>query len=380
MMKKLNEKVAILFVLGTFIIGSCAKEEVSGVQKLNGDTSISIDKQEVNQVVESKDGLLVFQNEQHMMNQLESLAKMDMQQKVDWENNLDFLSLASIEMIVNNTEFEHKEIFYQGLNPDLQASEYKALGYRYEHTEIYKKYLDSGVIYEELDSDGNTSFNLTMRNSGVANVLNEAGEVIVGNHLYQFSGFDGTITSLEDNMVVNSFSIVSNGEKQNLFTWSAGLTNDSWINLSSNQRISYKVIGYSLNSGSPTLIGSTFYANAKAQKKSFGSWSYSSYYPVYRITGNWTYNFSVLPNGQFSTIVVSSTDTNPIITLNDNDNTSPYNYLIPGGGNNVLLYFKPNGSWIISNIYSVVNSIDVQHSFTFSFSGGCCGYNYTVTG
>jgi hypothetical protein len=380
-MKKLNEKVAILFVACAFFFSSCAKEEIINGDDSLKDTSLSISKQEVTQPLQSKNGKLIFENEQHMFNELEKLAKMNLLEKVDWENKLNFRSLGSIEMLVNNAEVEKQEIFYKGLNPDLKISEYQAMGYKYEHTEIYKEYLASAVIEEEKDRDGNASFSLTMKNSGMANVLNDKGEVVIGNNLYRFSGYEGTIISMENNEVLNSFSIVSNEEKQNLFNWgqTCSCQNDGWQNTESNRRIFAQVVGYSLNSSSSTLIGSTFYAIARGQKKNFGTWSYSnSYNPVYRVSGSWTYDFSVQPNGLFNTITVSSTDNPPIIVLNDTDQASPLNNFV-NGGNNYLQYLKPNGSWIIPSIYSVVNSINVHYSIDFSFSGGGSGHNIILS-
>ena len=378
-MKKLNRKVAVLIWTTALFAVSCSKEEQKGGSNSTDAPSIKINTQEVTQDVQSKDGTLIFENEQHMMNELETLAKMNLEEKIKWENKYNFRSLGSIEMLINNAELEKQNAFYKNLNPDLKIADYEAMNYKYLHTDIYKKYLAMGVIEEEVDADGNHSFSLNMKNSGLANVLNDQGEVIVGGSVYHFSGFEGSIASLLTNEVTNTFSILPNTAKQNQFNWSKGYTTDGWLNLSSNERISYKVIGYDLNTSSPTLVGSTFYVNAKAQKKSFGTWSYSNNYnPVYRITGSWTYSFSVIPNGSFSSVIINSTDNPPLIVLNDNDAASPLNFFV-NGGNASLAYCKPNGSWVTPSIYEIYNSINVNHTFTFSFSGGCCGYNYTVS-
>jgi hypothetical protein len=49
------------------------------------------------------------------------------EEKLDFENKLNFRSLNTIKQLINNAEIKHQEEFYQGINPNLKIAQNQTL-------------------------------------------------------------------------------------------------------------------------------------------------------------------------------------------------------------------------------------------------------------
>ena len=357
---------------------SCKKEKPQvGVNAVN-----EIKEEKITQPVKSEDGVLVFENYAHLCKYLEEISKSNFESKVGFEKTLGFVSLGTIQKQIENEEISHQESFFAGVDPNLTVAEYKSMGLNYLHTDIFNDYLSKKVINKIIEKDGSWAFELNVKSPGFVHALNVDGNVIVGDKLYHFYDTYLEIKNLQSNEIVSVVNLGQNTDKMtsNWTKYNGSNNQDIWEELSSTTRIKYKVFGTCITSSNTTvggLIDATFYAQALAQNKKFGSWAgRAEYRPIYSFSGSWTSKYSAQ---QCFTCPVQW---NPV-ALSDNDYTSPFSWSSSsdpnGSTNNFIRYFKPNGSWKLPSPWLVVDPFQVTYSMNFNFSGVSSGFTRNLT-
>jgi hypothetical protein len=243
-------------------------------------------------------------------------------------------------------------------------------GLYYQRTEIYKKYLDSGMIEEIEEKDGSISFGLTIYNKVFSKLVNEDGMVIIGSKIYNYSSEKCVISSLDDMSVLETYYYDTKGDNN----WSSYTTatvpalpmEAGWAKASTTQRFKLSIIGTSSNS--MHYMSSTYYAEAIGEQKKWGNWAIrNTYNPIYRISGNWVYRW------------IKTYDGGPFVNvydLSDSDFSSPFSYTL-NGSNHCLFSLEPNGGWsFYDGDWYIWDGPEVtQKSFTGSFYGGQNGYS-----
>lgn len=364
-MKRLIYAGLFLVALGT---SACEKELMSPTEEVpeaNSNTSKPIGLQ---------NGSLVFESASQMYDELEILARMTPTQRIDFENKLGFRSLGTLLYMINKAEVENLESFYKGVDPNLSQSQYQEMGYRYQNSELYAKYLEKGVLLEHTEPDGSRSFELSIENPGFVNVLNEDGVVFAGNEKYEFEGSNLRIYNRRTGAMVHQVSFGAMTDMTS--NWSNAA---AWEYDGNDKRFNYKVYGTCITSSTQSnsgLLQTSFYVQARAENLRFGTWAgRSSYMPIYSFNGSWTANYTA------ASCAYCWGQTNPV-SLIDNDYSSPYAWHSAndpyGQTNNFLRYFKPNGSWALTGWY-IMSAFDVHYTMTFNFSGGTSGYSRTFT-
>ncbi len=319
-------------------------------------------------------GALVFESESELYESLEKISLMTSAERRVFESKHNFKSLGTILADVNEAETMREETFFRGLDPDLTVDQYEAMGYHYTPSDLYTEYIEKGVLVEEVEADRSRSFHLSVDNPGFVNVLNESGIVFAGDKKY---AFDHSLMKVYDKVSNTLLHQVSFDAATDLTSnWSQ---DSGWKYDGSNKRYNYKVYGSCITS-SPTsnsgIIQSSFYVDALAQNRKWGSWaSRSSYMPVYSFSGSWTADYRATQSPYLKGGL------NPVYLI-DGDHTSPFSWHSAsdpyGQTNHFLRYLRPNGSWTLAGWY-IKMAFDVHYNMTFQFSGGPSGFTHTLS-
>jgi hypothetical protein len=371
-----------MVLLGMAAVG-CQKEVLEPVV---AEDATAITQPAFTKAITVEDGSLVFENEEHLNATLEQLSLMQPQERVAFEDDLGFRSLGSIYHLVTEAETQHQDAFFKDLDPDLGVADCERLGYFYKPTSIYADYLKKGVIEEITYADRSRAFALTIDNPAYENVLNERGEVIVGDRLLVFEGATYQEFMRGSHALVpqsGSQKITVNGEYD--FTIRAhrpGYETASgsvvWLQdpaRGSNYRYYARV---TFRSGYTTsTISQTFFWDAKAQQRRFGNWATrSSYNPIWGISGSWRYDYWIIYNNA-SYGVVRDGAQYPLPNMTPRP-TSPY-YLSGLNTNHTVRYLYPHGFFARSSTigWNFFENLRLyNYAFTISFSGGSSGYGY----
>jgi hypothetical protein len=363
---------------------SCKKERLD-VTAANQE----INNQSFSRGIKCENGILVFENEAHLNFELNKLANLKVEERLSLENKLNFRSLATIDKMINEAENMNKETFFKGEDPNLTVQEYEDKGLFYKHSDLFNEYLAKGVIERYVYKDKSVGFSLSVKNLAYQFVLNEDGKVIVGDKLFVFNNEETKIFNKNTMELIDSFSIGENGAKLNNqynFIKNARRPGDIqdgskfWIydpNLGNNYR--YYAQAVFSSSFTTTTLSQTYYWVARAEKKSFGTWSTNNnYMPIWGVSASWLYEYWVIMSGaSYGTLRQGAIYPLPNSSGNP---TSPYS-LSSLGTNNTVRNMYPNG------LYSITSSVGYQffenvrvynNSYTFKFSGGPSGYNYVA--
>lgn len=363
---KATKFVLQILLLTTIVATGCEKEIVKPISPQ--------DEANANLSVRVENGTLVFSDEAHLYDYLEGTAGLSSAQRRALENRVGFHSLNTLFEDIQAAEEQHMTDFFKGLSPDLSGAEYVSMGYSYTPTALYQEALEKGILVETLEADQSRSYSLAIDNPGFVRVLNADGDVLAGSKRYHFEGTRMQIFARKTNTLLHDVDFSAATDITS--TWSQA---SAWEYDGSDKRFNYRVYGTSItsaNTSSSGLLESSFYVQARAENRRFGTWAArSSYLPIYSFSGNWTANYTA--KSCFS----CPTQTNPVF-LNDNDNTSPFSWSSTsdpnGQTNSFLRYCKPNGSWTLPGYY-IMSAFDVHYTMTFTFSGGPSGYVRTLT-
>lgn len=375
-MKKILFKGISLFVLSVILV-SCDKDPAGSETNAALTSSPSS--------VHSEEGVLVFSNYDELAATNDKLMNMSYTSALAWEREHNFVSLKTIDKKINEAEEEHQEIFFRGVDPNLSVREYEARGLFYTPSELYKTYLNKGVIKRITEADGSKSTALSVTNDAYISVLNEDGRVIVGDEVLVFDGGVTTVYSKKTNKPLRTIS-AKEGTTQNLnnqfnFNKGTGSVSNRWITdvyRGSNYRYYGQVLFSSIFTTS--TLSQTFYWKARAEQKKFGNWNTrNNYNPIWGFSGSWAYDYWVIyPNAGFG--VVRNGSQYPLPNSAGLP-TSPYNLSNLNTNYTVRnMQFAAMYSITPSQIgYSFFDNVRVyNHAFTFKFSGGPSGINYNA--
>lgn len=366
-----------------FIFVGCQKEELTSTDTVDNST---IAQQTFSKTIAVKNGALVFENDAHLKHWTQELAAMTPQERIEFEDGLGFRSLSSIYHEVNQAEIQAQEVFFRGVNPDLEVAEYEEMGLFYENTPLYRSYLAKGTISEFTHSDRSKSFVLTVDQPHLEQVLNEAGDVVIGEQLISYRG-DGTwVYNAETGELireVESGKTSLNGEFDfRMHARRPGAESQSgnvwWIKdpaKGSNYR--YYAFAHFNSSYTTSLLAQTYYWAARAEKKSWGNWNTNNNYnPIWGISAQWSYDYWI--NHPKLMFPVKRDGSQYPLPNNSNRPESPYS-LSNLNTNYTVRYMYPHGNFTISSPYTFWENVRIYNqSYTFKFSGGSSGYNYVA--
>lgn len=383
-MKKTIRNILYAAVAGMALLG-CQKEVIDTVE----DTlAQSITEQSYSQPLTTENGTLVFENEGHLYATLDQLSRMSPEGRRAFEDAYGFRSLGTIFHLVSEAEDAHQDRFFKGLDPDLSTEACERLGYFYRPTELYAAYLAKGVIREVTYADRSTAFELAIQNAAFENVLNERGEVIVGDRKLVFDGASHAEFSRETGELLVSdaaqktalngeYDFTLNARRPGGENYSSGVY---WITdpaQGSNYRYFARAVfrsGFTMSS-----ISQTFYIESRAERRRNGRWATrSNYNPIWGVNASWRYDYWIIQNGAgFGTVRDGAQYPLPNGTPRP---TSPY-YTSNLNSNHIVTYLYPHGFFVRSynagwDFFENVRLYN--HSFTFNFSGGSSGYGYTA--
>ncbi len=367
----------------SIFITACILSFASCEHEIDEPATATIEQTEAR--VQNQNGVLLFNDYEQLVAVNTQLASSSTTQIDQWETEHHFLSLASIDRKINEAEVQHQEAFFKGLNPNLSTEEYESLGYHYEHTALYKKYLDQGTIIRNIENDGAIATELAVKNHALLNVINEEGKVMVGEELLVFSGDEtlvydrNTMNLLRKSSIAEDLFSKLNGQYN--FNKGTGTSSNRWITdpaKGSNYRYYGKVIFTS--SFTTTSLSQTFYWEARAEQKKFGSWNTrNDYNPIWGCAANWSYDYWIIyPGAGYGTVQDGSVYPLP---NSSGKPTSPYyisnlytNYTVRS------LQFSSMYTIVPASVgYSFFDNVRVYgYNFVFKYSGGASGYNYTA--
>jgi len=323
----------VLSITGLLLFSSCGKD----------DTANELKETEKQASIQSKDGVLIFNNSDELNKTLSLLNTKNDKEIKKWEDNLKFKSQLTIYHEINQNEILNENTILSSYKNDITKQELDELGVIYTPSKMYMEYLNKGVIKEIIEDDENKRFELSLENKIMSKVVNEDGKVIINDTLLEYTGNKCHVSSLSQKFEPYTINIKAKGG----YNWSRYTTatspsltiNNGYAMVSSNKRFKFEIIGYS--SHSTSIMNCTYYVFATGQEKNiWGTWrTTNTYRPVYNISGNWDYKYIITyPNGPFIT------KTNDLSGIN----TSPYSYYL-GGSNYFLAYLNPSGQHFINS-------------------------------
>lgn len=373
MKKTFFKKISLFFLVVSF--SSCEKEMIEVETQSNNTSEGSI---------QNRNGVLIFKDYEQMESTNNHLLLLKAEDVENWEIQNQFISLATIDRKINEEEVQHQESFFKGLDPNLSINEYKSRGYNYEHSNLYKIYLNKGTIIRTIDdNDGSISTTLSVTNHAYLNILNEEGKVIIGNELIVFQGdtiyrYDKSTNKLITN---NDKSTSQKLNNEFNFNKGTGSASNRWITdpaKGSNYRYYGRVIFSSIYTTSS--LSQTFYWEARAEQKKFGNWNTrNDYNPIWGCSAYWSYDYWIIYPGAGYGIVRDGSQYPLPNSLNRP--TSPYNV----SNLNTNYTKRPlqfSDMYTINPLkagYSFFDNVRVyNYNFVFKYSGGSSGYNYTA--
>lgn len=374
-MKKIIFKGITLCLLLTILTG-CESDPVKN------ETDRNSNSQALN--LQTENGVLVFKDYNELEKTNNELQNMPYSAALLLEKEHNFMSLRTIDKMINDAENEHQETFFKGINPNLSVKEYEAKGLFYEPSALYKTYLTKGVIKRIKEADDSKSTALNVTNAAYLSILNEQGKVIVGNEILVFNGSIATVYNRKTNELLKSFDSKAETPQQNLnnqynFNKGTGSSGSRWIQ-DIYKGSDYRYYGQVLFSSIYTTssLSQTFYWEARAEQKKFGNWNTrNDYNPIWGFSGNWSYDYWIIyPNAGFGTVRDGSQYPLP---NSGGLPTSPYNLANLNTNYTVRnMQFSAMYSINPSQIgYSYFDNVRVyNYGFTFKFSGGSTGVNY----
>ncbi len=272
-----------------FAIVAVALTIFNGCQKSDEQVLIGAQPQAVVKPdVYSKNGFLVFSNQQELSKTLNSLAQMTEKERKLWEGKHSFTSQMSMFHNIINAELKLDEPYENMSDEELKNAIPPA-----EHSAIYYKSLEKGIIKEYKDSDGSSMYDYSTCAPYLASVLNDEGIFMVGDTMYQYtpSAFKQWINC----DINNKMKLVNTGESTdeisvNIQLKSTTVAYGSWEYDSGHKRRIR--IGINFNSqqyyADGTVWKYTHWVEVQSQKKSWwGKWRYN-WTDMY-VKGHWDY-------------------------------------------------------------------------------------------
>ncbi len=368
------------------LLGSCSKEIQTVAEESSMIQDLGISESSLTDMPSVKDNALVFANEAQLQQYLSKTSSMTTAERVQLEQRLGFESLTTIFDRVNEAEVKHQDEFFAGLSPDLSTQAYEEMGYKYERSPLFKSYLAKGVLKDIVNADGSRAFDLTIQSPYYLNAIGVGKVIQVGEGLLGFEGEQGEVMTLSNTAegaaagafkitLNNQFDFVKHARRSGYESWNGA---QYWIEdpaKGSNYR--YYAYAKFVSTYTITSLSQTYFWAARAEQKKFGNWATrNDYNPIWGISANWSYDYWIIFTGAGFGVVRDGA-TYPLPNTSGNP-TSPYS-LSGLNTNYTVRNMYPNGLFTITGSagYQFFENVRLyNNSYTFRFSGGCCGYDY----
>ena len=386
-MKRISSYFLLLCCL-VGLLASCSKE----LQTVADDSNLSQNPGTTEafqaELPTSKGNILAFANEAQLTHYLAKTSMMTSQERVQLEQKLGFESIATIFERVTEAEVQHQDEFFAGLDPNLSAKAYEQMGYKYERSQLFKSYEAKGLVKDILYADGSRAFDLTIHSPYYQNAIGADKAIQIGEGLIQFEGENGDVLTLSNANGPNSasaFKITLNNEYDFVKHarrpgYETPENSVIWLeDPSKGDKYRYYAYVKFTSTFTTVSLSQTYFWSARAEQKKFGNWATrNDYNPIFGINANWSYDYWVIfPGAGFGTVRNGAQYPLPNGTSYP---TSPYN-LSSLHTNYTVRYMYPHGFVSLNGTegYQFFENVRLfSNSYSFKFSGGCCGYTYVA--
>lgn len=280
------------FILIT-LLNSCQKDAAMKPVENNQQEVISSHQLSLADV-KSEEGVLIFQDWEHVNRVTDELASIGFNEELAFEKKHNFKSQRIIleEVMYEEERIEEEYVLanagvYEGLNiPKSQA-----------YQEAFRK----GLLTVEADTDEEHIYYLSVLDPTLSRVLNEEGFIMVGTVLWQYTSTQikecstckiqdranlGNITATNDDETIKTYTLDRNLRLYN--NWDK--IRILWDAPSSDRRARYSRYGYAMTNDNceSCFMIVKYYLHNEAQRKRWGTWKYrSSYEPRFFWDGTW---------------------------------------------------------------------------------------------
>jgi hypothetical protein len=297
----MKKVLLVVAVLGLGWATQGCKKEI-GVKPETPQDSNAIER------VKSNDGVLIFEDEKHMYDYMEQTTFITHAERLRIENKLNFQSLYSIEVLVNEAEDKNQIEYYGDLDPSLSLEELRNMGYNYQPSAIFNEFKSHGVVDYITQKDKNVVLELVFDHIFYKTVVGVQKKLIVGENLYVFDAGEMKIFNVQTNELisVNHVSLKNGNGNQH---WHKGIGDGSCCRSHYKEIVAntYRVrsyIEFTSNFGSQENYSLNMFWVNQAQENKWGSWQIrDSYKPIWGLEANWSVNYQwrELPSGQVNT-------------------------------------------------------------------------------
>lgn len=329
-------------------------------------------------------GVLQFSSWSELEYISEQIENLDFSKLEELSKQKDFYSQLFLYKKVQAEEERIEDITFKKYE-NLTDKEFKNLNLPYpEHTGIYQKYVQSGMIKVQEDSDTANVYLLSSSSPDIAAVLNEQGVVIVADTIYQFvenqikKGSKNKIKDWKElvkaqepnqekgidilNLNVKTNDNNRSNRSSNICYYWTGNTSKSWTHTGNKRRARYTRYGWSCTNPWSRFSQVKYYVRVEAQRKRWGKWKYrNSYKPVFRFSGNWSGAAIAAPcSNIYSTNISLFHSQFPIGT---GVTTSPMSNRTYQGNNSssaIKLHPHNNGHWVLNSYWCWKNPLNIN--------------------
>ncbi len=189
-----------MFVFFSISFLSC-KKNIENFENNRTNTRNEINK---NVSIKTIDGILVFSNEETFSKTLQEVTQMSENERKNWENHHNIVSLRTAYEKILNAEHEALIKPFEG-KTDAEL----ALMPKPNHSKEYEQGINDGIIKEILEADGTQSFELKSKAGFMAYLTNKEGFVLAGKKLYliqdKYIKTKNNATLNDRSLLLNSF-------------------------------------------------------------------------------------------------------------------------------------------------------------------------------
>lgn len=364
--------------------------------------------EEMIESVNVKDGMFVFNDQEHLRKVSILYKQLSKSEKNKWNKENGIETYGNIFSEVIDAEDSISD-YYMSLPIEEQAY---YLTQPQVHSEIYKKSLNDGLI-KVVSEDNNEYFDINLIDKEYADFVNTKGNLMIGDDIYEYNSCEkkiyvgvgkvGNINSDTEVLIIKSLDI------ENLLLKSDDWNSNNWSQKSSakyygtswtgKRKVWAEIEGVSYLWEDPTLgrfcdcsdyLHCDFILKAYAQKKNFwGKYVFSgNFWPEVKFSGTWSYNCAHWVNDNNSSLpdqCLCGFNTNdkyrhigeefPEYSCTPNQSimcrTSPLNYTTSGNG--YELSVAPTGvfryDFPYNSNYWWAEPIDVYGDITIKIDG-----------
>lgn len=351
------------------IFSSC-KKDISQTR----DLSTPINSETQLDKISTKEGVLIFSDRKTFNATVEKLSLMTREQADSWEKTHHFVSQRNIFDKIADAEIKFFET-----SKDISPEEFSKM---YHHSELYKYYLDQGIITEFEKGTDDEYYNYSIYNGSYAKIVNKNGLIAINDTIYQLTNdefkmlADGDFNKIpvllkshetdpDKKIIVNKIATYKTTQKtEGVFDWSRS---SGWVTNGS-KRILLSVTFNSNLSGGGSTCFSNHNVNVQCMEKNwYGSWVYVFTYTT--ISGTWGAKERMI-NGAVNNYSPGFAYNNNINNFNasispTSGTTSPYP--------STFQYYAQSGNnfWYELEVYNVY--------WRVTRNGGCCGIVATIS-